>query len=71
LLQINYSPAVTLNCTYALYKARGKEAALKEAEKLQLNDNRFYHVLLGECIRIPAKKQKNICCSTLTRKIGK
>lgn len=48
LLQINYSPAVALNRTYALYKARGKEAALIEAGKLQLDSNRFYHVLLGE-----------------------
>lgn len=48
LLQINYSPAVALNRTYALYKARGKEAALIEAQKLQLDSNRFYHVLLGE-----------------------
>ena len=48
LLQLNYSPAVALNRTYALYKARGKEKALPEAEKLQLTHNRFYHVLLGE-----------------------
>jgi RNA polymerase sigma factor (sigma-70 family) len=48
LLQINYSPSVALNRTYALYKARGKEMALNEAKKLQLTDNRFYHVLLGE-----------------------
>jgi RNA polymerase sigma factor (sigma-70 family) len=48
LLQINYSPSVALNRTYALYKARGKEMALNEAKKLHLTDNRFYHVLLGE-----------------------
>jgi RNA polymerase sigma factor (sigma-70 family) len=48
LLQLNYSPAVALNRTYALYKAGGKEKALPEAEKLQLTHNRFYHVLLGE-----------------------
>lgn len=48
LLQINYSPAVALNRTYALYKARGNNVAITEAEKLQLNSNRFYHVLLGE-----------------------
>jgi RNA polymerase sigma factor (sigma-70 family) len=48
LLQINYSPSVALNRTYALYKARGKEIAIAEAEKLQLNNSRFYHVLLGE-----------------------
>lgn len=48
LLIINYSPAVALNRTYALYKANGREAAIKEAEKLKLEDNHFYFVLLGE-----------------------
>jgi RNA polymerase sigma-70 factor (ECF subfamily) len=48
LLQINYSPSVALNRTYALYKARGKQVAITEAEKLHLGNNRFYHVLLGE-----------------------
>ncbi len=48
LLQINYSPSVALNRIYALYKARGKEAALIEAEKLQLSGNHFYFTLLGE-----------------------
>lgn len=48
LLQINYSPVVALNRTYALYKARGKHVALMEAEKLQLTNNHFYFTLLGE-----------------------
>jgi RNA polymerase sigma-70 factor (ECF subfamily) len=48
LLVINYSPSVALNRTFALYKARGKEAAIPEAEKLQLNGNHFYFTLLGE-----------------------
>jgi RNA polymerase sigma-70 factor (ECF subfamily) len=48
LLQINYSPGVALNRTYALYKARGKEIALIEAEKLNLTSNHFYFTLLGE-----------------------
>ncbi len=48
LLLINYSPSVALNRTFALYKARGKEAAIIEAEKLQLNNNHFYYALLGE-----------------------
>ncbi|MDR6942520.1 RNA polymerase sigma factor [Mucilaginibacter pocheonensis] len=47
LLQIAYSPVVALNRTYALYKARGKQEAIGEAEKLQLNNNHLYHVLLG------------------------
>jgi predicted RNA polymerase sigma factor len=48
LLQINYSPAVALNRTFALYKARGAKAALIEAEKLKLDSNHFYFTLLGE-----------------------
>ena len=48
LLMINYSPAVALNRTYALYKANGQEDALREAEKLKLENNHFYFVLLGE-----------------------
>ncbi len=48
LLQINYSPGVALNRTYALYKANGKQEALIEAEKLRLENNHFYFTLLGE-----------------------
>ena len=48
LLLANYSPGVALNRTYALYKANGQEAALAEAKKLQLENNHFYFILLGE-----------------------
>lgn len=48
LLFIHYSPSAALNRTFALYKADGAKAALAEAEKLQLEDNHFYWVLLGE-----------------------
>ena len=48
LLQIEYSPVAALNRTYALSKANGKEEAIAEAEKLELQDNHFYYVLLGE-----------------------
>ena len=48
LLQIEYSPIAALNRTFALSKANGKKAAIKEAEKLQLNNDHFYFVLLGE-----------------------
>ena len=51
LLVTEYSPIAALNRTYALSKARGKAEAITEAEKLQLNDNRFYHSLLGELYR--------------------
>ncbi len=59
LLLINYSPAVALNRTYALYKARGKKIALAEAEKLQLTSNHFYFTLLGELYKdLDDKKAK-------------
>ena len=48
LLMINYSPGVALNRTFALYKANGKQVALVEAEKLKLENNHFYFLLLGE-----------------------
>jgi RNA polymerase sigma-70 factor (ECF subfamily) len=48
LLQLEYSPIAALNRTFALSKASGKEEAIKEAEKLQLEDNHFYFILLGE-----------------------
>ncbi len=48
LLMIGYSPIVALNRTYALSKVRGNEAAIIEAEKLDLTTNHFYFTLLGE-----------------------
>jgi len=47
LLQIEYSPITALNRTYALSKVHGKEKAIQEALKLDLNENHFYHSLLG------------------------
>lgn len=48
LLILEYSPVAALNRTYALSKIKGKETAIKEAEKLNLVSNHFYFVLLGE-----------------------
>ncbi len=47
LLQMEYSPIAALNRTYALARANGHEAAIIEAEKLNLNSNHLYHSLLG------------------------
>jgi predicted RNA polymerase sigma factor len=59
LLQVNYSPGVALNRTFALYKANGQQAALVEAEKLKLENNHFYFLLLGELYKnIDNKKAK-------------
>ena len=51
LLVIEYSPIAALNRTYALSKVKGKEAAIIEAEKLNLTTNHFYFALLGELYR--------------------
>lgn len=48
LLQIEYSPIAALNRTYALAKANNKKAAIKEAKKINLAKNHFYHCLLAE-----------------------
>lgn len=59
LLQLEYSPIAALNRTFALSKARSKEIALLEAEKLNLSDNHFYHILLGElCKDVNNEKAK-------------
>ncbi|AYL95912.1 RNA polymerase sigma factor [Mucilaginibacter celer] len=42
-----YSPAAALNRAYALAMVKGKEKAIVEAEKLKLDTNHLYHVLLG------------------------
>jgi len=48
LMKVNNSPGVALNRAYAVYKVRGRSAALIEAEKLQLTSDHFYFTLLGE-----------------------
>jgi RNA polymerase sigma-70 factor (ECF subfamily) len=60
LLQIEYSPVAALNRTYALAKANGKQEAIKEAEKLNLNNNQFYYMLLGELYK-DTESQKAKC----------
>lgn len=47
LLILDYSPIAALNRTYALSKVKGKQFAIEEAEKLGVEDNHFYHSLLG------------------------
>jgi RNA polymerase sigma-70 factor (ECF subfamily) len=51
LLEVNYSPSVALNRTYALFRVRGKRAAIDAAENLKLENNHFYFLLLGELYR--------------------
>ncbi|KQS34051.1 RNA polymerase sigma factor [Dyadobacter sp. Leaf189] len=47
LLILEYSPVAALNRTFAVSKARGKEQAIAEAEKLGLTGSHFYYSLLG------------------------
>ena len=47
LLILKFSPLAALNRTYALSRTEGKTVAIAEAEKLNLTDNHFYYVLLG------------------------
>jgi RNA polymerase sigma factor (sigma-70 family) len=59
LLQIEYSPIAALNRTFALAKANGKEEAITEAEKLELNDNHLYHSLLAN-LYVDSNKEKTL-----------
>ena len=47
LIIIEYSSIIALNRTFAYSKVYGKEKAIVEAEKLGLEDNHYYHELLG------------------------
>ncbi|HEX8041462.1 MAG TPA: DUF6596 domain-containing protein [Chryseosolibacter sp.] len=47
LLATEYSPIAALNRAFAISKLHGKRAGITEAEKLGLDDNQFYHSLLG------------------------
>lgn len=48
LLKINYSSAVALNRSFAVFKVKGPRAALVETEKLQMTNSHFYFLLLAE-----------------------
>ena len=47
LILMEYSPITALNRLFAFAKVYGYEAAAIETEKLQLNNNSYYHELLG------------------------
>ena len=51
LLRINYSPGVALNRLFALFKLKGAQSALAEAEALKMDNNYFFCVLMGELHR--------------------
>ncbi|MEQ9439792.1 MAG: sigma-70 family RNA polymerase sigma factor [Cyclobacteriaceae bacterium] len=59
LLQLEYSPVAALNRTYALAKANGHAAAIKEALKINLKNNHLFHLLLAELYQpLDAQKQR-------------
>jgi len=58
LLQIEYSPVVALNRTYAFSKVYGKEQALKEAEKISLTNYHLYHLLMAYLQKGNLEKKK-------------
>jgi len=70
LLMVEYSPIAALNRTYALAKVYGNEAAIIEAEKLGLDQNHLYHLLLGE-LYSEAERQKAIWHFTTASKLTK
>lgn len=47
LILIEYSPMTALNRTFAYAKVYGNEPGIKEATKLGLDNNNYYHSLLG------------------------
>jgi RNA polymerase sigma factor (sigma-70 family) len=47
LILIEYSAAIALNRTFALYKVYGYEKGIPEAERLNLKGDPYYHSLLG------------------------
>ena len=73
LLQIEYSPIAALNRTYALSRANNKIEAIKEAEKIDLKDNRLYHALLAELyhdINLDKEKHHLQLALSLTKSIN-
>jgi RNA polymerase sigma-70 factor (ECF subfamily) len=70
LLIIEYSPIAALNRTYALSKVYGKEKAIEEAEKLNLDNNHLYHTLLGD-LYATINNQKAIQHLECTLKLSK
>lgn len=47
LIVVEYSPITALNRVFAFAKVHGKDKAIVEAEKLGLEQNGYYHALLG------------------------
>ncbi|MBO9699559.1 MAG: RNA polymerase subunit sigma [Sporocytophaga sp.] len=61
LLQIEYTPIIALNRIYAFSKVKSNAKAIEEAEKLQLTENHFYYILLGELYKKENKEKAKAC----------
>ena len=51
LILIEYSPVTALNRAYTAARVYGSAKGIREAEKLNLNDNCYYHALLANLYR--------------------
>jgi len=72
LLQIEYSPIIALNRTYALSKANSVEEAIKEVEKINLKNSHLFHCLLASFyIKINKEKTLSHLKKALTLAISK
>lgn len=60
LLTIEYSPIIAMNRTFALAKANSLEEAIKEALKLNIEDNHYYYCLIAELYGMDSNKNKEI-----------
>lgn len=60
LLIIEYSPVIAMNRTYALAKANSTLEAIKEALKLGLDKNHYYHCLVAELYRMDDNRPKEV-----------
>jgi len=77
LLTFEKTPAALMNRIFALYKTGQKETALREAQKLNLEGNQYYYLLLGELYAglNTEKARKSLalalenCCSETERKV--
>ncbi len=66
LLTFEKTPMALMNRIFALYKTGQKEVALREAQKLNLEGNQYYYLLLGELYTgLNTKKARNFLALAL------
>lgn len=73
LVEMKPGVIVRLNRVYALYKVKGPKPAIEEARKLEMGDNPYYFMLLGELYREvdASKAEQNFKCALSVAKTGK